>query len=67
MDNHPIIKPKAISDRRSFQIDNQESEQVLVQWEDTPPEEATWENVADLEYTVIFKDGGNDHIKRAHW
>lgn len=66
VDNHPTMKPKAILDKRSFQIDNKETDEVLDQWEDTSPEEATWGNMADLEDKVIFKDGGMIDIRRTY-
>lgn len=58
MDNHPILHPKAILDRRIIQTDSTPTDQVLIQREDTPPEEATWENIEDLANKVDFEEGG---------
>lgn len=56
MDNHPILHPKAILDRRTIQIEPTPTDQVLIQWEDTPPEEAAWENIDDLANKSILKN-----------
>lgn len=37
MDNHPTLHLKAILDRRSIQTDSTLADQILIQWEDTPP------------------------------
>lgn len=58
-DNHPILKPKSILDRRIVPNGPLSKEQVLVQWEYSLPEEATWEDLLDLEGKADFEDGGN--------
>lgn len=60
IDSHPLLQPTAILDKRHIQKQGTSTEQLLVQWEQTPPEEATWEDVSDLEDKVPFGEGGND-------
>lgn len=54
IDNHPILKPTAILDRRDKQSNDTFTPQVLIQWEGCPPEEATWEDLTDIEDKVVF-------------
>lgn len=54
MDNHLVVKPKAILDRRSRQNNGTTTDQFLIQWEDTSSEEAMWEDAS-----VTFEDGRN--------
>lgn len=58
-DHHPIFKLKAILDRRAVQNGPISTEQILVQWEYSLPEEATQENLIDLEDKADFEEGGN--------
>lgn len=41
-DSTNILKPQAILDKREVQEGERNIEQVLVQWEGLPPEDATW-------------------------
>ncbi|GAV59703.1 Chromo domain-containing protein, partial [Cephalotus follicularis] len=47
--NKPVISPMAIVDTRTIFSKGQPSPQILVQWFGLPLEEATWENVIDIQ------------------
>lgn len=44
-------------DRQTIWDDSSTIDQVLVQWEASPPKEATWENVTDLADKIDFEEG----------
>nr|GEX73013.1 hypothetical protein [Tanacetum cinerariifolium] len=64
--------PEAVLDR---QIGSDGEEQLLIQWENRPLEESTWEDksvlqqqfpfFADIEDNVVFEEGGDDTTQSA--
>lgn len=49
-----MIFPKPLLDRRTLQDGDQMLDQVLIEWDGKNPEDATCENLTDLEDKVIF-------------
>ena len=67
--NQPVDEPEAILDRRTLLRNGASHTQLLVQWRNTPVEEASWEDLSTfttcypdfhLEDKVMFEGGGND-------
>ncbi|KAH9670344.1 hypothetical protein KPL70_016945 [Citrus sinensis] len=65
----PYSIPLCILDQRTIKTNKQKVKQVLVQWSNTTPDEATWENwepfhatfpQISLEDKAHFHEGGND-------
>lgn len=69
IDNHPVIHSAAILDTtaildtRVIQLENGAKPEVLIPWDELPPEEATWGDFNDLEDKVALEDGRIDTIK----
>ena len=65
-DNHPIVNPFAILDWKLDSSVTPPVKRVLVQWDDLPPEEASWESWDELKVLhnladkVVFDEGGVD-------
>ena len=66
INNHPLLFPVCILASRIKFFRGQRVKQVLVQWSNSPPKDATWENFhefctlyqqLDLEDKVIFEEG----------
>lgn len=62
IDNHPIMRPTTILDKRNRQINDTFTPQVLVQWEGCPPKEATLEDLIEPEDQVVSQGGRNDLV-----
>ncbi|KAH9687361.1 hypothetical protein KPL70_014745 [Citrus sinensis] len=69
INNQPLSYPTAICATRTVLRHGKEVQQVLVQWSDSAPKNATWEDFFEfsrlypdfhLEDKVIFQDPGND-------
>ena len=69
INTHPILEPYRVLQARSIRRDNEDVQQVLVQWHGMSTVEATWEDVTylqqefpdfDLEDKVAFNGGGID-------
>lgn len=61
-DHHPFLTPLAISDRRTNTRNTDQIDQVLVQWEGTELDKATWEDSSNLEDKVLFEVGRDGMI-----
>lgn len=48
VNNQPILYPISIIDFRKIYLRGEQKMQVLVNWSDTPPEDASWENLDEL-------------------
>ena len=65
-DNHPIVNPFAILDWKLDSSVTPPVKRVLVQWDDLPPEETSWESWDELKVLhnladkVVFDEGGVD-------
>lgn len=67
--NSPIIQPIEVLQARTLVQGTSKLPQLLIQWENTPIEEATWENITDLQHNyptfnledkVVFKGDGDE-------
>ena len=69
MHNQPLYLPAAVCAIRTVLKQGKRCRQILVQWQDSSPEDSTWEEFETfcklypdfhLEDKVSFEDGGND-------
>lgn len=55
LDNHRILRPQSFVDTRTIQKDDTTKTEVLVQWEGLLLEEASWEDIYDLDDKVSLE------------
>lgn len=71
-DNHPLVEPLAILDRKWDNSTSPPSLLVLVQWLGLAPEDTGWEPWADLQHKfhledkVVFPAEGDDRNEEIH-
>ena len=71
-DNHPLVQPLAILDRKWDTFTSPPSLSVLVQWLGLAPEDTSWEKWDDLQHKfhlegkVVLPKEGDDRNAEAH-